>query len=277
MLAVPLIVLSVFVELFGIIPTTAAMQSASPSPRASAPPAPSPAASAAQPSARPADPLAPTPPAVRIPVSAGPTPSALADGGPDFQMTLTYILSRTSSSVHASEVRAGTSPRTRYRIDYASAYAFAPGARCDLGVAETFVEAFTDTSEPVRGLDPPALYYIDDGYGRNVYSPAFKQATSVRQHEYGKVGGADRNTYTWTYAFVYHFNGVDLSRLRLISLSDPERREMFAPFVFTDRETGERVMRAVSRAATLCGARRTDPFASPSSTPDPFASPRRSA
>ncbi len=204
-----------------------------------------------------------------------PTPRAAADGGPDYAATLRYILAHVPTSVRASEVRIGPRPRSRYRIDYASTYTFNPGTHCDLDVTNTFVEAFTDTSEAVRGLDPPQLFALDDGSGHNVYSPAFSPGTYARRHTEDKAQGADRNTYTWTYAFVYRFNGVDLSRLRIVAMTDPEKREMFEPFLFTDEDTAERVLRAVTRAAKLCGASTSDPFASgPTPAPDPFAPPR---
>lgn len=216
---------------------------------------------------------APAPTPALSPVPAEPTPQGLADGGPDYATTLRYILAHLPPSVRASEVRAGSRPRSRYRIDYASTSTFDAGTHCDLDVTNTFVEAFTDTNEAVRGLDPPQLFALDDGSGRNVYSPAFTGATSARSQTYDKLQGADRNTYTWNDAFVYHFNGVDLSRLRLVGMTDPEKRETFEPFLFTDRETAQRVLRAVTRAAKLCGANTSDPFAAgPTPSPDPFAS-----
>lgn len=161
----------------------------------------------------------------------------------------------------------------RYRLDYTSTYTFTPGTHCDLVVANTFVETFTDTSEAVRPLDPPQLYAVDDGSASNVYSPAFTQATYARRHAADRFDGANRNTYTWDYRFVYHFNGVDLTRLRIVRLTNLEKREMFQPFVVTDAETAQRVARAVVRASKLCGARDSDPFAGPTPAPDPFAKP----
>lgn len=182
-------------------------------------------------------------------------------------------MAHAATTLRGSEVRVGKSPRVRYRIDYTSTYTFLPGTHCDLGVSNTFVESFIDTSEAARPLDPPEVYALDDGSGRNVYSPAFTDATYTRRHVADRFGGAHRDTYTWDYRFVYHFNGVDLTRLHLVRLADLEKREMFAPFVFTDSQTAERVMRAVTRAARLCGAQASDPFAAPTSAPDPFAKP----
>jgi hypothetical protein len=182
-------------------------------------------------------------------------------------------LAHVPATLRASEVRSGTTPRVRYRLDFTSTYTFAPGTDCDLAVTNTFVETFTDTSEAIRALDPPQVYALDDGSASNVYSPAFTQSTYARSHVADRLGGASRNTYTWDYRFVYHFNGVDLTRLRIVRLTDLEKREMFEPFVFTDSQTAERVARAVTRAAKLCGARDTDPFAGPTPGPDPFAKP----
>jgi len=91
-------------------------------------------------------------------------------------------LAHVPATLRASEVRSGTTPRVRYRLDFTSTYTFAPGTHCDLAVTNTFVETFTDTSEAIRALDPPQVYALDDGSASNVYSPAFTQSTYARSH-----------------------------------------------------------------------------------------------
>ena len=241
---------------------------ASPAPRAPPSPRPSPAAPV-----RPAPRATPTPGASAAP-AASVAPAVPSDGGPNYDTALHYIIAHVATTYHTSEVRAGASPRVRYRMDYAAAYAFVPGTHCDLDVTNTFVEAITDTGEPARPLDVPELYALDDGSAHNVYSPAFSDGTYARRESADRIGGANRNTYTWKYTFVYHFDGVDLSRLRLMRMTDPEQRAMFSPFVVTDYETGQRVLRAVTRAAHLCGARDGDPFGGSAPQTDPFAKPR---
>ncbi len=242
---------------------------ASPAPRETPSPRPSPVVTLS-----PAPRVTSTPSAPAVP-AASVAPAVPSDGGPNYDTTLHYIVAHVAATFHTSEVRAGSSPRVRYRMDYAAAYAFVPGTRCDLDVTNTFVEAITDTSEPARSLDDvPELYALDDGSAHNVYSPAFSDGTYARRESADRIGGANRNTYTWKYTFAYHFGGVDLSRLRLVRVTDPEQREMFSPFVVTDYETGQRVMRAVTRAAHLCGARDDDPFSATVPQADPFAKPR---